>query len=1503
MNAADETAAVEQRKDPQPQLSPITPPQNLSAAIASGLLLLYLFLGVISVFFTELQFFSTPRLFHPAVLSMFAAALISRKQPRWGSTCLLVSMTGYIIYVSLILPDLVDPLLFLLAVNFPLVLIPPLGLPPVSALVMTVGLIFYMAAFTWWAKLEEPFLVVFPAIFCILTGTIVWHLTRTSRRTRVRETALTQTLQRLYHFATVSSRTADFETALQATLAVLAETFPDSRTGIMLADESGENLVIRASTGYPSGTADGYTISIRAGVTGWSFRTGESVRIGAVHEDPRYFSIDSSVHSEMCVPLRDGSRTVGVINLESTERMAYSQEEQHFLETLAPQLSSLIINARLQREAKMFAELNQTLLETSPAGFIIYRENGQCVFCNETMLKILGRPEAEVLQENLYDSGFWAEIGLNASARTALKSFRFQKIDFALPQWNGEQVVEYYLQPFRLQGEPHLQVMAVDNTEHARMQRALEDERNFVATILDHAGALVMVVDHRGIVWRFNTACEQLSGMPAAEVIGRHVNEILRADSPPPIDIDRLIHSIGNQNTLEYTAPWILQDGSERLVSWVNTVILDEDNALDYVVAVGKDITEQQAVADQLRLQSEALISAANGIVITDVQGNIEWVNPAVCRMTGYEAEEMLGENPRILASGEHDNAFYADLWATIVDGRVWHGRLSNIRKDGSIYVEEMTITPVRDELGVVRHFVAIKRDITEQQHMEQALRESEARFRAFITGASVGMFVGDHQGHFIEANEALAVMCGYTVEELSRLSMINVIHPGDEEQAIELYEEFLKGNQAQAYVNLRVIRKNGQVLWTRIGMGLIRSAQGDPVYVIGIVEDVSEKHWAEEALEESERRLEQISNSVDQCIYSFAINPDGTLASPLITPSISRFSGYNVEAHLTNPDLWLEVIHPEDRGRVRDKYEPGSAHDERVYLNYRVVDRNGTVHWIKDDVHFLFSDSGRPVLMEGVLTDITALKNAQAALEEQIQIVEEANIRLRELDRLKSNFLANVSHELRTPLNSIIGFAELLVDGLAGEMNDQQLDFISDIHSSGKHLLSLINDILDLSKIEAGRLEIHPEPFKFIELAAETEASITHLFQQKQQTLRFEIADNLPELNADRIRIKQVLLNLLSNAHKFTLGNGLITLQAGLLDESAILVSVSDTGIGIAEEDFDSVFKEFQQVDSSATREIQGTGLGIPISKRIIEKHGGRLWVESILGEGTTFSFILPLAGPSAPPAVVPESTPAPGSPAGRKPLIMVIEDDRRYANILSFHFNLEGFEVAHIYRGEGALAQALDLAPCLITLDLMLPDLDGWELLKLLKSTGGTANVPVAVLSALDEREAGWGRWREYGAVAHLVKPVQHEDIRSLLESFELVPARQRLKLISDDSGSETAILRILKGCTNLEASILHPGDKNAVQHSEDADLIAFFYREGSKPHKNLPAILKEAARRKVPAIALVFSDSESRLVENSGLPCAGLVQAGSTDPAVFSQELRREYQRIQQELHDES
>ncbi len=383
------------------------------------------------------------------------------------------------------------------------------------------------------------------------------------------------------------------------------------------------------------------------------------------------------------------------------------------------------------------------------------------------------------------------------------------------------------------------------------------------------------------------------------------------------------------------------------------------------------------------------------------------------------------------------------------------------------------------------------------------------------------------------------------------------------------------------------------------------------------------------------------------------------------------------------------------------------------------------------------------------------------------------ANLRLREMDRLKSEFLANMSHELRTPLTAIIGFSELLIDKVMGEMSEEQAGCVENILTSGQHLLKLINDILDLSKIEAGKMELHMEAFQLGTIIGFVKNTVSPLVERKGQTLKIEVADGIPDIYADPGKIKQLLLNLVGNAIKFTPDGGTITIGADFKD-NYFAISVTDTGIGIKPEDREKIFQEFQQAEGSTSREYGGTGLGLTLTKRLTEMHGGKIEVESEVGKGSKFIAFLPLRTEKRPSLTKeriemrPEKPPAEGGALTRlqprpetQPLILVVEDDQKLSRLLSVYLNQAGYRVETAIDGEEAIKKAKELQPFAITLDIMLPKKDGWVVMQELKEAPETRNIPVIIVSMVENQELGFS----LGAADYLVKPVSRED---LLESI---------------------------------------------------------------------------------------------------------------------------------------
>ncbi len=366
----------------------------------------------------------------------------------------------------------------------------------------------------------------------------------------------------------------------------------------------------------------------------------------------------------------------------------------------------------------------------------------------------------------------------------------------------------------------------------------------------------------------------------------------------------------------------------------------------------------------------------------------------------------------------------------------------------------------------------------------------------------------------------------------------------------------------------------------------------------------------------------------------------------------------------------------------------------------------------------------------------------------ERTQTLQEMNLKILEADRLKSEFLANMSHELRTPLNAIIGFSELLMEDLQPTGSVEQVESLRDIHSSGKHLLQLINDLLDLSKIESGKMELYKDWFRLEEILSSVHHTLLPLFERKKQRFTWELSPDLPLLYGDPARIKQVMINLASNAHKFSGEQALIHVTAGLTEDHHAFVSVHDEGSGIAKEHLEIIFDHFRQVDGSSTREGQGTGLGLALCRQLMRMHGGDIRVESEIGKGSTFTITLPLnrdvrdVRPHRPEVV----------PSVDQPLVLIVEDDMQSYQLLRRYLENAGFRTQHTSNGLNALADAKALRPSVITLDIMLPGKDGWQILQELKSDPLTATIPVLVVSIVENKDLAF----RLNAADYFVKPI---------------------------------------------------------------------------------------------------------------------------------------------------
>ena len=642
----------------------------------------------------------------------------------------------------------------------------------------------------------------------------------------------------------------------------------------------------------------------------------------------------------------------------------------------------------------------------------------------------------------------------------------------------------------------------------------------------------------------------------------------------------------------------------------------------------------------------------------------------------------------------------------------------------------------------------------------DQNVWETLQRLHAVVESSPLAIIALDGEGCIRMWNQSAERIFGWSEAEV--LGHHNPTIPADREEEFRTLVKARMRGEAQAGFETVRVRKDGTLVDVSVWASPLRDSSGTVTGIMTELADITERKRGERdrvQLLASEQAARAEAGVEKRYLKLLEAAPDAILEVDrrgqivLVNAQVEKLFGYSRAELLGKP---VEMLIPgrfQNHPAHRDAYF-GDPVMRPMGTGLELYAKRADGSEFAVDVTLSPNEVGGADRVICVVRDVTERRRAEEQirmlnqnLEQRTEALELQNREVERANRLKDEFLASMSHELRTPLNSIIGFSDLLAERGNEQFTPKQKRFIGHIQQGARHLLELINDILDLSKIEAGHLDLKYEEFNVSAAAAEVLATVRPIAVAKSMELTSTFPEGL-SLDGDRLRFKQVLYNLLSNAIKFTAAGGRVSIDCSEAGGVAQF-TVADNGIGIPSEEHEAIFSSFHQVGTTTKGVREGTGLGLAITKRLVEQHGGRIWLQSEPGKGSRFYFTLPLKAEEPDYGV--------SKKPGDAPLILVVEDEGAAQELLVSHLEEAGFRAVTVGNGAEAIRAARDIHPDVITMDVLMPGKTGWQTLEELKQSPATASIPVIIVSVVEERKKGLS----IGAADYLVKPVSKENL----------------------------------------------------------------------------------------------------------------------------------------------
>ena len=902
----------------------------------------------------------------------------------------------------------------------------------------------------------------------------------------------------------------------------------------------------------------------------------------------------------------------------------------------------LDITERKQADQRLqqLKDFYETITESIISGVWVSDPDDTMTYMNRGMSVIAGIPPEQAIGKNIL-TGFGGETNgqfkeFYLRAKETLRPVCYEGVPVVTPAGRFTYQSGWLIPRVKGRAFDGMICTVDDITERKSAEEELKRREQKFRSLYENSIDAIFMTKDDGTVLSANAA--------ACEMLQRTEEEICKKGRDCfQIQDAALVEAIAERNQKgrwRGELNFVRKDGSVFPADVSSAVI--KDCAFGHTnVSIVRDISERRRM-EQATMESERMFrlifdQSPVGVALVALDSfRYVLVNSALCKFLGYTEDEL-----KALTAVDVTHPDY--LSDTIEQARrLAHGEIDGIelekkylRKDGSSFWGSVSVRPVKDSEGHILHKLIIVQDINERKLAEIRLRESEERYRTAIESCNDGaMIIRNDKISF--ANRKLLTIFAYdSIDEIPDRSVLSLIADEDRELVTEMGVGRQRGANVPSVYELRGVRKQGNIIWVEVSVTAIKDNREKASLVF--LRDVTERKKTEEELAKYRGHLEVLVDErtsalvcvQDRLQFLLSATPAviwSCFASSSFAPftfvsdKVKDITGYEPAEFTQDEDFFLSHVHSDDLKNIYDGFSE-VMQKNHCALYFRFLCVNGSYIWVYSECRLITGLDGKTDEIIGFSLDVTESMRMTEELKEAKQAAEAA-------DKAKSQFLASMSHELRTPLNAIIGFSDVLLEKFFGDLNQKQEEYAQDIFGAGQHLLSLINDILDLSKIESGGTELEVSDVNIEDLLTHSLIMIKEKCMKHGINLNLNIPETLSGFTilADERKLKQIMFNLLSNAAKFTPDGGMITVDAQLRDQE-IGVRVSDTGIGISPQQKDKIFDKFYQASGGKTDKSPGTGLGLAITKSLVEMHGGKILIESQgIGKGSCFTITLPL-------------------------------------------------------------------------------------------------------------------------------------------------------------------------------------------------------------------------------------------------------------------------------------